>query len=110
MRTSICFALTIKSSTSSRWFATSNTARQQTHVSTQHHKHHENTRRQGDGKDARRTFKDLWWIKLVRVARFRDRYLGADLEKGRAGGQVADGTRHDHQELRIVSQNGAGPA
>ena len=33
------------------------------------------------------------------MTRFRDRYVGADLEKGRTSGQVADATRHDHQEL-----------
>lgn len=45
------------------------------------------------------TFKNLWRIKLVGRARFRDRNFGADLDKGRTRRQVTDATRHDHQEL-----------
>ena len=59
----------------------------------------------GSGTWTRRlTFKDLWRVKLVRIARFRDRDFGADLEEGRTGGHVADATRHDHQELRMERQ------
>ena len=49
----------------------------------------------------RLTVKDLGRIKLVWIARFRDRYFGADLEERRAGGEVADAARHDHQELCV---------
>ena len=64
------------------------------------------TRDEGQGMGSgtrthRLTFKDLWRVKLVRIARFRDRDFGADLEEGRTGGHVADATRHDHQELRM---------